>query len=193
MSTITNQPGRDNPGRFHVVDGGLESAPGTDLGLFYTKVPFDNYILKLEWLTWRQDDNSGIFLRFPDVNTKGYNNTAFVAVDFGFEVQIDALGRGDPPPGQNVDAKFRTTGAIYNIGSQTLDESVVANGPGEWNEFEIRVKDHQFTVFLNGQQKTDFVNADVNPGQPTPDFQFVGLQTHTGHVLFRKIQIQAHP
>ena len=115
MSTITNQPGRDNPGRFHVVDGGLESAPGTDLGLFYTKVPFDNYILKLEWLTWRQDDNSGIFLRFPDVNSKGYNNTAFVAVDFGFEVQIDALGRGDPPPGQNVDAKFRTTGAIYNM------------------------------------------------------------------------------
>ena len=51
MSTITNQPGRDNPGRFHVVDGGLESAPGSDLGLFYTKVLFDNYILKLEWLT----------------------------------------------------------------------------------------------------------------------------------------------
>jgi hypothetical protein len=193
MSTITNQPGRDNPGRFHVVDGGLESAPGTDLGLFYTKVPFDNYILKLEWLTWRQDDNSGILLRFPDVNSKGYNNTAFVAVDFGFEVQIDALGRGDPPPGQNVDPKFRTTGAIYNIGSQTLDESVVANGPGQWNEFEIRVKDHQFTVFLNGQQKTGFVNADVNRGQPTADFRFIGLQTHTGHVLFRKIQIKANP
>ncbi|HET7238049.1 MAG TPA: GMC oxidoreductase, partial [Terrimicrobiaceae bacterium] len=34
MSTISNQPGRDNPGRFHVVDAGLESAPGTDLGLF---------------------------------------------------------------------------------------------------------------------------------------------------------------
>ena len=114
-------------------------------------------------------------------------------MDFGFEVQIDALGRGDPPPGQNVDAKFRTTGAIYNMGSQNLDESVLANGPGQWNEFEIRVKDHQFTVFLNGQQKTDFVNADVNRGQPTTDFRFVGLQTHTGHVLFRKIQIQAHP
>jgi choline dehydrogenase-like flavoprotein len=193
MSTITNQPGRDNPGRFHVVDGGLESAPGNDLGLFYTKVPFDNYILKLEWLTWRLDDNSGIFLRFPDVNSKGYNNTAFVGVDFGFEVQIDALGRGDPPPGQNVDAKFRTTGAIYNIASQTLDESVVANGPGQWNEFEIHVKNHQFTVFLNGQQKTDFVNADVNRGQPTVDFRFIGLQTHTGHVLFRKIQIKANP
>ena len=193
MSTINNQPARDNPGRFHVVDGGLESAPGTDLGLFYTKVPFDNYILRLEWLTWRQDDNSGIFLRFPDVKSKGYDNTAFVAVDFGFEVQIDALGLGDPPPGQNVDPKFRTTGAIYNMPAQTLDESVVANGPGQWNEFEIQVKDHRFTVFLNGQQKTDFVNTDINRGQPTADFRFVGLQTHTGHVLFRKIQITANP
>jgi hypothetical protein len=48
-------------------------------------------------------------------------------------------------------------------------------------------------VFLNGQQKTDFVNTDVNRGQPTADFRFVGLQTHTGHVLFRKIQIKANP
>jgi 3-keto-disaccharide hydrolase len=192
MSTIKNQPGRDNPGRFHVVDGGLESAPGTDLGLFYTKINFANYILKLQWLAWREDDNSGIFLRFPDLNSKGYDNTAFVAVDFGFEVQIDALGRGDPPPGQNVDKKFRTTGAIYNIAAQNLDESVVAHGPGQWNEFEIRVKDNHFTVFLNGQQKTEFVNNDPNRGQPVAP-HFIGLQTHTGHVLFRNIQIKLHP
>ena len=192
MSTIKNQPGRDNPGRFHVVDGGLESAPGTDLGLFYTKINFANYILKLQWLAWREDDNSGVFLRFPDLNSKGYDNTAFVAVDFGFEVQIDALGRGDPPPGQNVDKKFRTTGAIYNIATQNLDESVVANGPGQWNEFEIRVKDNHFTVFLNGQQKTDFINNDPNRGQAVAP-HFIGLQTHTGHVLFRNIQIKLHP
>ena len=192
MSTIKNQPGRDNPGRFHVVDGGLESAPGTDLGLFYTKINFANYILKLQWLAWREDDNSGIFLRFPDLNSKGYDNTAFVAVDFGFEVQIDALGRGDPPPGQNVDKKFRTTGAIYNIATQNLDESVVAHGPGQWNEFEIRVKDNHFTVFLNGQQKTDFVDNDPNRGQAVAP-HFIGLQTHTGHVLFRNIQIKLHP
>jgi len=192
MSTIKNQPGRDDPGRFHVVDAGLESAPGTDLGLFHTKINFSNYILKIEWLTWREDDNSGIFLRFPDLNSKGYDNTAFVAVDFGFEVQIDALGRGSPPPGQNVDPKFRTTGAIYNVPEQNLDESVVARGPGQWNEFEILVKDNRLTVFLNGQQKTDFVNNDPNRGQPTTP-GFIGLQTHTGHVLFRNIQIEQHP
>ncbi len=193
MSTITNQSGRDYPGRFYVVDGGLESAPGTDLGLFYTRINFADFILKIQWLSWREDDNSGIFVRFPDINSKGYNNTAFVAVDFGFEIQIDALGRGSPPPGKTVDKKYRTTGAIYNIPEQTLDETVVANGPGQWNEFEIRVKGNRFTVLLNGQQKTDFTNTTYmgrgSPGLPT----FAGLQTHTGRVLFRKIQIMQNP
>jgi hypothetical protein len=190
MTTIKNQPGRDYPGLFHLVDAGLESAPGTDLGLFYTRIDFINYVLKLEWLAWREDDNSGIFLRFPDPTTINYNNTAFVAVDFGFEVQIDALGRGSPPPGQNVDKKFRATGAIYNIPSQTLDENVTAGPVGQWNTFEIHVKDNRFTVFLNGQQKTDFTNGDPNRGKADASSRFIGLQTHTGRVAFRKIEIK---
>jgi choline dehydrogenase-like flavoprotein len=193
MSTIKNQPGRDNPGKFHVVDGGLESAPGSDLGLFYTKIDFVNYVLRLEWLASRDDDNSGIFLRFPDPTTVDYDNKAFVAVDFGFEVQIDALGRGSPPPGQNVDKKFRTTGAIYNIADQVLDETVTAKGAGQWNQYEIIVTDNRFRVFLNGQQKTDFTNADAGRGKPDSGSRHIGLQTHTGRVLFRNIQIQALP
>jgi hypothetical protein len=38
MSTIRNQPGHDDPGRFELVDGALEARPGTDIGLlWYTK------------------------------------------------------------------------------------------------------------------------------------------------------------
>ncbi len=132
-------------------------------------------------------------MRFPDLNSNNYDNTAFVAVDFGFEVQIDALGRGSPPPGRVVDKKFRTTGAIYNVPEQVLDETVVANGPGQWNEFEIRVKDNRFQVFLNGKLKTDFTN-DNYPTRGKPDAPcFIGLQTHTGRVLFRNIQIAPNP
>ncbi|MFB9269621.1 family 16 glycoside hydrolase [Bradyrhizobium erythrophlei] len=195
MSTIANQPGRDDPGRFHLIDAGLESAPGTDLGLLYTRIDFVNYVLRLEWLASRDDDNSGVFLRFPDPASPDihYDNRAFIGVDFGFEVQIDALGRGSPPPGQNVDKKFRTTGAIYNIANQTLDETVVANGAGRWNSFEILVRDNRFTVFLNGKQKTDFVNPDPTRGKADAGSRFIGLQTHTGRVLFRKIEIQGLP
>jgi len=108
----------------------------------------------------------------------------------GFEVQIDALGRGDSPPGKVIDKKFRTTGALYNIPDQNLDESVKARGPGEWNEYRIRVQGNRFTVFLNNKQKTDFVNQDANRGKPDPAFCFIGLQAHTGRVRFCNIEIQ---
>jgi hypothetical protein len=76
---------------------------------------------------------------------------------------------------------------------QTLDDSVVAKGSGQWNAYEIRVKDNRFTVFLNGQQKTDFVNADANRGKADAASRFIGLQTHTGRVAFRNIQIKQLP
>jgi len=193
MSTIKNQPGRDDPGLFHVVKAGLESVPGKDLGLFYRPIDFDDFILSLDWLTWREDDNSGVFLRFPDPTSIDYNNTAFVAVNFGYEVQIDALARGAPPPGKSVDPRFRRTGAIYNEPTQALDDAVVALGPGQWNHFEIRAKGNVFTVSLNGVLRTTFTNTDANRAKAEPASRFIGLQTHTGRVLFRNIEIRKHP
>jgi hypothetical protein len=112
MSTIRNQPGRDNPGQFLVVDGTLESVTGTDIGLFWCTTPMPaDFILKLEWLRWEDYDNSGVFIRFPNPESKGYGNTAYVGVDFGFEVQIDELGA---PDGQDVQQQahgFQVIGA----------------------------------------------------------------------------------
>src|SRR5262245_42393407 len=39
MSTIRNQPGRDDPGHFTVEDGALVAHPGTDLGLLWNTRP----------------------------------------------------------------------------------------------------------------------------------------------------------
>jgi len=90
MSSIKNQTGRDNPGKFNIVRSALESQPGNDLGLlYYTDAMPPDYSVKLEFLTWRDDDNSGVFVRFPNIDSKGYDNTAYVAINFGFEIQID--------------------------------------------------------------------------------------------------------
>jgi hypothetical protein len=179
-------------GSFNVAGGALESSPGNDLGLLWCTTPMPaDFILKLEWLLTRYDDNSGVFLRFPDPNSKGYNNTAYVGVDFGFEVQIDTLGRGSSPAGQNVDKKFRTTGAIYNEASQTLTPQPV-KPLGEWNEFEVRVQGQSYTVLLNGVQVTMFQNTQINrgvPGAPNAP-SFIGLQSHTGVVAFRNIRVK---
>jgi choline dehydrogenase-like flavoprotein len=178
-------------GRFIVVDGTLEAVPDPGgLGLLWHTIPVPpDFLLRLEWLRWEQNDNSGVFVRFPDPTSKNYQNQAYVAVDFGFEVQIDEFGWPDQ-------ADKHKTGAIYNVDAQTLTVQA-ARPPGMWNQFEIRVQGQRYFVSLNGSQVTTFDNPDINRGQPAP--AFIGLQTHpasagesanTGRVAFRNIQIQ---
>ena len=187
MSTIRNQPGRDNPGRFIIVDGGFEAIPGNDLGLYWHSDPTPaNFILRLEWRRWSDTDNSGVFLRFPDPNSKGYDNTAYVAVNFGFEVQIDQLARDDG-------AAVHKTAAIYGFAGPNDPANLPVNAPGQWNQFEIRVQDQNYDVSLNGTQVTHYANPDAGRGLPsTPAApSFIGLQAHTGRVGFRRIQLKA--
>jgi choline dehydrogenase-like flavoprotein len=187
MSTISNQPpDKSNPGNFIVVDGSLESTPGNDLGLYwYSELMPADFVLKLEWLRWTEDGNSGVFVRFPHPNSKGYNNTAYVGVDFGFEVQIDQFGA---PDGQGI----HKDGAIYNEPGQTLTLQP-AKPATQWNEFEIRVQGQTYTVFLNGAQVTVFNNPHAGRGLPSAPGapSFIGLQSHFGsRVAFRRIRMK---
>src|SRR5437660_1587174 len=186
MSTIRNQPGRDDPGRFIIVDRTLESVTGSDLGLYWCTTPTPaDFELVLEWLRWENWDNSGVFVRFPNPESKGYNNSAFVAVDFGFEIQIDETGAPDGTPAHK-------TGAIYAQPGQTLTQ-IAARTPGEWNEYAIRVQGQTYTVTLNGTKVAVFENLNPARGLPSTSASpsYVGLQTHTGRVAFRNIRIKA--
>jgi len=189
MSTIVNQPGRDDPGDFRVRRGALESRSGTDLGLLWLRrATPERYVLRLEWIMTASDDNSGIYFGFPDPRNEGYNNTAYVGVNFGFEVQIDELGRPD-------NAGIHRTGAIYGFKGPDLPS--LTRPVGEWNAYEITVDGANITVALNGQtvNQFHFTGDPQSPrrGQPsTPqDPRFIGLQTHTGRLLFRRIQWKA--
>jgi choline dehydrogenase-like flavoprotein len=186
MSTIVNQANND-PGNFVLVDHALHSVPGNDLGLLWCTDPTPpDFALKLEWKQQDLNDNSGVFVRFPDPNGKSYNNTAYVGVHFGFEVQIDQLARDDG-------AAIHLTGAVYSLQGPDAPNNLPLKPIGEWNEYEIQVVGQKYTVFLNGLKITEFDNTDPNRGLPsapnTPSY--VGMQTHTGRVSFRKIQIKA--
>ena len=114
MTTIRNQPRRDNPGSVRILRGALETIPGNDMGILWcTKPTPANFVLKLKWLRWSAVANSGVYLRVPNPDSKDYNNTAFVADDFGFEVQID----------ENGNAPIHRTGAIYRKDNRTDNES----------------------------------------------------------------------
>lgn len=190
MTTIRNQPkGRDNPGSMRVWNGALETVPGNDMGIFWCtrKMP-NNFILRLEWLRWAHGANSGVYLRFPDPESKGYDNTAYVAVDFGFEVQIDELG----------DIPVHRTGAIYRQDNRTDGETLTqrpARPPGEWNEYELRVEGQMYTAKLNGQTVCVFDNTGLysQRGQTSVP-TYVGLQVYpvaSALVGFRRIRFQA--
>jgi choline dehydrogenase-like flavoprotein len=186
MSTIKNQT-NNYPGGVLLVDRSLESVPGNDIGMFWHTDPTPHdFVLKLEWLRWREDDNSGVFIRFPHPDSKNYNNTAYVAIHFGFEIQIDQLARPDG-------AAIRKTGAIYGFAAPDDLDNLPVKPVGQWNEFEVHALGQHYTVFLNGKKITEYDNTDPTRGQPssgsTPSF--IGLQTHTGRVAFRKIQIKA--
>jgi choline dehydrogenase-like flavoprotein len=187
MATIRNQPGRESPGRFLIRRGAFESQPGTDLGLLWLDKPTPpRFVLRLQWMTTTTDDNSGVLVAFPHPEQEGYDNTAYVAVNFGFEIQIDERARPDNAP-------IHRTGAIYSFKGPT-DGPLVVRPAGEWNQFEIAVDHPTFTVALNGQ----IVNTFTFTGDPQSPLRglpstaakprFIGLQTHTGRVLYRHIQ-----
>ncbi len=190
MSTIRNQPGRDNPGVFRVRRGALEARPGTDLGLMWLTRPTPSrYVLKLQWMTTSAGDNSGVFVAFPQPEEQGYDNTAYVGVNLGFEIQIDELARPDNDP-------IHRTGAIYGFKGPT-DGPLIVHPPGEWNDYEITVDGADFTVKLNGHvvNRFNFTGDPQSPLRGLPSTaaapRFLGLQTHTGIVLFRRIQWRA--
>jgi hypothetical protein len=82
---------------------------------------------------------------------------------------------------------------VYSFKGPT-DGPVVVHPVGEWNNFEITVDGSKITVVLNGQaaNKFNFTGDPQSPRRGLPssaqDPRFIGLQTHTGRVLFRNIR-----
>ena len=157
--------------------------------LWLTRPTPRRYVLRLQWMMTAFDDNSGIFVGFLHPEQQGYDNTAYVGVDYGFEIQIDELARPD-------NALIHRTGAIYSFKGPT-DGLLVVHPIGEWNDYEITVDGADFTVALNGQvvNRFHFTSDPQSPQRGLPSTpqqpRFIGLQTHTGSVLFRRIQWKA--
>lgn len=190
-------------GTFSLIDGAIVTYPGGDLGLlFFAPTTFGDFVLRLQFRLEALSDNAGIFVRsrdprlpVPDRNNPSishpYNNQAWVAVDTGFEIQIDEQAR---PAGLDQ----HRTGAVYGISIGTgIGQQQYQRGPalqpGAWNDYEIEVAGDTYKVRLNGQQVTAFTNNDAFRGKsPAQDARsgYVGLQVHTGRVSFRNIRIK---
>jgi type 1 glutamine amidotransferase len=159
------------PGSFTNTDATLSSTGGMGL-LWYNAKQFTSYSLKADWrLTG--DSNSGIFVGFPNPG-----NDPWVAVNQGYEVQIDA-----------TDAADRTTGSIYTFKSADVAARDAAlNPPGSWNTYELLVEGQRIRVYLNGSLINDFTNTD-----PARNLDgYIGIQNHSSadQAAFRNIRVK---
>lgn len=154
------------PGGFAIEDGALKSIGGMGL-LWYHVKPFHDFTLSIEWKVGRKEDNSGIFVRFPNPPADEWQ-----PVSEGYEIQICDTA----PPKHD-------TGAVYGA----MAPSKIASKPvGEWNLFEITVKGQSYTVVLNGETVVDGYEGDRGRAG------YIGLQNHDTHafVYYRNIRVK---
>jgi len=161
----------------------IETVDGIGL-LWYTREQFGDFILRVDWRATYRDDNSGIFLRFPALGNSDPANDWKVAVDQGYEIQIDDTGKNPDVNPPTFNDPLHVTGSIYKLAPATK----VASKPlGQWNAYEITAKGNDITVVLNGQLVSSLKNGN------RPKKGYIGLQNHHGgsRVQFRNIRIQS--
>lgn len=154
------------------ADCSIRSTGGMGL-LWHTGQELGTYSLKLDWKLVK-DDNGGIFVGFPNPG-----NDPWVAVNQGYEIQVDASDEPD-----------RTTGSIYTFQGADPDAVERALKPvGSWNSYEIRVVGQNIKVLLNGVLVNDFDSTD-----PARDLAqgYVGLQNHGGGetIYYRDVRVK---
>ena len=159
-------------GKFVFVehDNSLQSEGGMGL-LWYTKKKYKDFVLKIDWKVNRNNDNSGVFIRFSDPD-----NDPCIAVNTGYEIQIDDLGMPDGNP-------VHKTGAIYSFAAPSNQGSKPV---GKWNTFEIEATNQKYSVMLNGKKVIpEFIGNRLTEG-------YIGIQNHDAdsHVSFKHIKIK---
>ncbi len=152
----------------------VEESPGvlkTEGGmgmLWYAERPFQDFVLRLDYQISRPNDNSGVFVRFPNPPKDPWE-----AVNEGYEIQICD---GASPE--------HRTGAIYSF--KGPEKKPPTRPVGEWNSYEIAVEGQTYTIKLNGETINNFEGSRGEQG-------YIGLQNHDDRsiVRFRDIRIKS--
>src|SRR5258708_26731523 len=154
-------------GRFNLFGNVLQAEGGIGL-LWYAPEEFQDFVLRVDWRASSLDDNSGVFLRFRSLGQSDPDNDWKLAVNKGYEVQID--DRGFDPATNTIGAPSHLTGAIYALAPV---DKLLSKPIGQWNTFEIRAVGNKIDVLLNGEHATSCVAAASRPPRG-----HIGLQAH---------------
>ena len=138
------------------------------MGLFwYSRRTFRDFVLQLEWQESRREDNSGVFIRFPNPG-----DDPWIAVNEGYEIQIY----------DDWEDRLFVTGAVYGLAPARRVASLPV---GEWNRFEIMALGPVISVRLNGELVVPEYQGDRRIEG------YIGVQNHDemSRVAFRNILV----
>jgi hypothetical protein len=159
-------------------DKGILYPEGEGGGWLSTTRPYDDFVLSLEFRV-PPGGNSGVFLRAPQEGDPAYT---------GLEIQIL-----DDYAEQWRDLQpYQYTGSIYDVQAPSERASRPA---GQWQKMVIVARGPRIGVLLNGLQviDTDLTyyphKLETHPGLQR-ERGYIGLQSHSGRVEFRKIGIR---
>lgn len=160
-------------GKFVLVEHNksLRSVGGMGL-LWYARKKYKDFVLRVDWKVSHRNDNSGVFIRFSDPD-----NDSWIAVNTGYEIQIDDLAIPDGNP-------IHKTGALYNF---AIPLNTRASKPvGQWNSFDIEATGQTYSVTLNGEKVIpEFTGNRLTEG-------YIGIQNHDAgsNASFKNIRIK---
>jgi hypothetical protein len=191
---VVEGPARDKAGRmmWSVEDGRIVCL-GEGFGfLRYDRREFGDFTFRVEYRFipapgGKPQGNSGLGIRTVrfDPGRSRETRPSYAA----FEVQLldDA---GSPP-------SVHGTGSLYRYKGPTVNATRPAP---EWNTIEVACAGPRITIRLNGRtvleaDQTELADVKTRPaGVPAPKDKplrgYVALQSHSGRVEFRKVQIR---
>ncbi len=166
-------------GKFLKFGNIIESDGGIGL-LLYKKEKFKDFNLKLDWRVMDKTDNSGIYVRVPELDLQ--DPQWLQKANAGWEIQIDE--RGFDSASNTENNPLKKTGAVYDVSPAIAEASKPVS---EWNTYEIEVKDQNVRVMLNGIKVSEVNNDPLRPAEG-----FIGLQNHHpgSRVQFGNIRIK---
>jgi Domain of Unknown Function (DUF1080) len=160
--------------------------------LRYDRLEFSDFTLRVEYrfapaVAGHAAGNSGLGIRTGRFDLKRSRETRPSYAAFEVQLLDDA---GSPPSAHG-------TGSLYRYQGPTANPTRPAP---EWNTIEVACAGSRITIRLNGQtilEADQSKLADVNTkpaGSPAPKDKprkgYVALQSHSGRVEFRKIQVR---